>query len=381
MSEIWGYRRPDGTFGIRNHVAILSVMDNINPIVRQAASLVQGSIPLACGFGRGERGKDGAQQVNTRIGLASNPNVYGVVIVSLEPESAGIIAQAVAKTGKPVEVIAIEEVGGTVKATEQAIRTATTMVADSGRLRREVMNWSDLILGVECGGSDGSSGLVSNPATGLVADRVVASGGTAVLSETVEIIGGENILAKRAESTEVADAFMEVINSTLRMVKARGIDLYNLVPDNIAGGLSTPEEKSLGAIKKGGTGVLRQVLSYGERPSKKGLVFMDAPAPGVENMTALAAGGAQIIIFSTGKGNTIGNPVAPTIKVSGNPGTIKKLADNIDVDLSGVLMNGMSLEDAGHLLGDELINVCNGKLTRAEILGQVEIAISRVLGI
>ena len=229
--------------------------------------------------------------------MASNPNVYGVVIVSLEPESAGIIAEAVAKTGKPVEVISIEEVGGTVKATEQAVRMATTMVADSGRLRREIMDWSELVLGVECGGSDGSSGLVSNPATGIVADRVVEAGGTVILSETVEIIGGENILANRAENKEVADALMEVVNSTLRLVKSRGINLYNLVPDNVAGGLSTPEEKSLGAIKKAGKGILRQVLNYGERPTKKGLIFMDAPAPGVENMTAIASGGAQLIIF------------------------------------------------------------------------------------
>lgn len=381
MNEIWGYRRPDNTFGIRNYVAILSVMDNINPIVRQASTLVGGSIPIACSFGRGEVGKDGALQVNARIGLASNPNVYGTIIVSLEPKSANQIAESVSKTGKPVEIIAVEEVGGTVKATEAAIRMATQLVADSGNLQKEKMDWSDLVVGVECGGSDGSSGLVSNPATGLVADMVVDGGGTVILSETLEMLGGEEILAKRAENEEVEQEFMKVINATIKMIKAMKYDFYNLVPDNIAGGLSTPEEKSLGAIKKGGSSVLRQVLGYGERPTKKGLVFMDAHAAGVENMTALAAGGAQLILFSTGKGNTVGNPVSPTIKVSGNPATVTKLADNIDVDLSEVLLSGMALEKAGQLLGKELVRVCNGKLTRSEILGQVEIAISRVLNV
>ena len=180
-----------------------------------------------------------------------------------------------------------------------------------------------------------------------------------------------------AESPEVAAALMEVIKETIDKLKARGIKYYNMVPDNIAGGLSTPEEKSLGAIKKAGSSPLREVIMNAEKPTKKGLVFMDAHAPGVENMTSLAAGGVQAIIFTTCKGNTIGNPVSPTIKVSANPDTVKYLGDNIDVDLSGVLKGSLTMDDGARLLERELIEVCNGKQTKSDILGQVEISITR----
>lgn len=379
-AQLWGYARPDGGIGIRNYVAVIAAMDNCNPTARRVAAAVKGTVAITPSFGRAMMGEDAAQHVRTLVGLGTNPNVYGAVVISLEPESARVVAEAIAKTGRPVEAIALEDVGGTVKGTQLATEAALEMVAAAGRMERVPLPWSELVLGVECGGSDGSSGLVSNPVTGLVADMVVARGGTVIMSETVEVLGGEHLLAKRAKNEEVARRIYEAVNFCVNYAREMGIDLLgsNPAPDNIAGGLSTIEEKALGAIKKGGSSTVNEVVGYGVRPREKGLIFMDAPAPGVENLTALAAGGTHVVIFSTGKGNTVGNPVSPTIKVSGNPYTVRSLRDNIDVDLSPVITQGMSLEEAAKILEAELVAVCNGKMTKAEMLGEVEVAISRI---
>lgn len=378
--QLWGYLRTDGGIGIRNYVAIIAAMDNSCPTARRVAAAVKGAVPVTPSFGRGEMGEDMAQHVRTLVGMGTNANVYGAVVISLEPQSARVIADGIRASGRPVEIISLEDVGGTVKATELGTRIALEMVAEAGRMQRVPLPWSQLVLGVECGGSDGSSGLVSNPVTGMVADMVVARGGTVIMSETMEVLGGEHILGRRAKSEEVARKLYEAVNFCVNYAREMGLDIMgaNPAPDNIAGGLSTIEEKALGAIKKGGSGTLNEVVGYGVRPREKGLVFMDAPAPGVENLTALAAGGTHLAIFSTGKGNTVGNPVSPTIKVSGNPFTVKALRDNIDVDLSAVLTDGMSLEEAAKILEAEVVAVCNGKMTKAEMLGEVEVAVSRI---
>lgn len=242
------------------------------------------------------------------------------------------------------------------------------------------MPWSELTLGVECGGSDGSSGIVSNPVTGMVADMVVDRGGTVIMSETVEVLGGEHLLAARAKDPVTKQKILDAVNFCVTYSKEVGVDLLgsNPAPDNIKGGLSTIEEKALGAIKKGGSKPLMEVIGNAYRPTKKGFIFMDAPAPGVENVTALCAGGTQVIIFSTGKGNPSGHPLSPTIKVSGNPFTVELLKDNLDVDLSAVITKGASLADAAKVLEQELVDVCWGKPTKADLLGEFEVAISRL---
>jgi len=382
MSEgrLWGYRRPDGGAGIRNYVAVISAMDNSNPVVRRVAGAVNGAVALAPSFGRAMLGEDYEQHKNTLIGMGINPNVFGAIVVSLEINSAWAIAEGIAKTGRPVEVISIEDVGGTVKATERATRQAMRLASEASRQSREPMGWPELVIGVECGGSDGSSGLVSNPATGRVADMVIDAGGTVIMSETLEILGGEHLLAARARDEAIGKKLVEAVNFCVTYAAGMGVDVLgsNPTPDNILGGLSTIEEKALGAIKKGGSRTLMEVVGYGQRPTVKGFVIMDAPCPGIENMTAMASAGCHAIIFSTGKGNTSGNPISPTIKLTGNPYTVANLADNIDVDLSAVITGGMSLDEAACILMAELVAVCNGKMTRAEILGEVEIAISRI---
>lgn len=379
-ANLLGYRRQNGDIGIRNYVVVISAMDNSNPVVRRVVNAVQGTVALTPGFGRAMLGADYEQHKNTLIGMGTNPNVYGAIVVSLEINSALAIAAGIAASGRPVEVVSIEDVGGTVRATEAASRYAMKMALDAGAQARESMNWSDLVIGVECGGSDGSSGLVSNPATGKVADMVIERGGTAIMSETLEILGGEHLLEVRAKDRATGQKLVEAVNFCVTYASEMGVDVLgsNPTPDNILGGLSTIEEKALGAIKKGGSSTLMEVVGYGQRPSCKGFVVMDAPCPGIENMTAMASAGCHAIVFSTGKGNTSGNPVAPTIKVSGNPYTVVNLADNIDVDLSAVIAGEMSLDEAAKILEARLADVCNGSMTRAEVLGEVEIAISRI---
>jgi altronate dehydratase large subunit len=237
---------------------------------------------------------------------------------------------------------------------------------------------SELMVGLECGASDATSGLTANTVVGKVADWVVAEGGTAILSETEEIIGAEHLLAQRAASPGVAEKLLKAVADVEAQARFQGVQIVPLGHDNLAGGLSTMEEKSMGAVRKGGTTALREVIGYGERPSQKGLVFMDAPAPGVENIAALAASGAQLILFATGVGNPVGHPLVPTIKLTGNPVTAVNFGDNIDVDVAGIVRGDCTVNAAADDLRKAMLAVCAGDLTCSERLGDVEISISRV---
>lgn len=376
--EFWGYRRPDDTVGIRNQVAILAVMDNVNGIVRNLAHLVRGTLALPVWYGRGQFGADDTLFRRTQVGLAANPNIAAVLVISLEQVSAQKVAAAIAESGKPVEHISVQDVGGTVAALAEGIRKLIPMVSHASALKRELVPLSEMILGVECGGTDTTSGIAANPALGHAADRVVEAGGTVYLSETSEWMGAEHVLARRAASAAVGAEIEAAVRRIEDSAVARGVDIRgaNPVPDNIRGGITTIEEKSLGAIIKGGTTTVMDVLDYAVRAPGKGLYLMDTAAPAAESMTGLAAGGAQMILFSTGQMNIMGSLVAPTVKVTGNPRTATRLADNVDVDVSPML-EGESLDSAGGRLLDFSLSVADGRLTRAEILGDEDIAISR----
>jgi len=380
MSTFWGYRRAGGRVGIRNHVAILSVMDNANGVVRHLGQLVRGTLPIPVWYGRGQFGADDELFRRTQVGLACNPNIASVLVVSLEVVSARRMAQAIAaESGKPVEYLAIQDEGGTVQTIGRGMRLLATMVQNASALRPEPCPLSELVLGVECGGTDTTSGIASNPALGWAADRVVEAGGVVYLSETSEWMGAEAVLARRARSPAVAEAIYAAVRRIEDDAKARGVDIRgaNPVPDNIRGGISSIEEKSLGAIIKGGTGTIEDVLPYGRQAPGKGLYLMDTAAPAAESMTGLAAGGAQMIVFTTGQMNIMGCPVAPTVKVTGNPRTAERLADNVDVDVSP-LLTGETLQSAGTRLLDCMLLTASGRLTRAEVFGDEEIAISRI---
>ncbi|TAL87915.1 MAG: hypothetical protein EPN62_00515 [Candidimonas sp.] len=375
----WGYQRPNGSVGIRNHVAVLSVTDSVNGIVRHLAQLVKGVLPVTVWYGRGQFGEDNLIFRRTQIGLASNPNIAAVLVVGLESVSVHNVAQGIAKSGKPVASISVQDIGGTVEALAKGIRLLIPLVQDASAQRAKPFPLSELVLGVECGGTDTTSGIASNPALGWVADRVVNAGGIVYLSETSEWMGAEHILSKRALNPQVSDAIYSSVRKIEDDARVRGVDIRgaNPVPDNIRGGITTIEEKSLGAIIKGGTSQIQGVLRYAEHPDGKGLYLMNTAAPAAESMTGLAAGGAQMIIFTTGQMNVMGCSIAPTVKITGNPRTAQRLADNVDVDVSKML-KGETLERAGKRVFDAMMSTASGRLTRAEALGDEDIAISKI---
>ena len=241
---------------------------------------------------------------------------------------------------------------------------------------RQPITMQDLVVGVKCGGSDATSGIASNAAVGVAVDRIVESGGTVIFSETTEILGAEHILARRAKNDSVAQKITRAVRENEQMAMAAGIDLMgiNPVPDNIRGGISTIEEKSLGAILKTGTSPVEDVLGYGEAPCRPGLYFMDSPSAATEVMTALAAAGAQLILFSTGVGNPAGNLIAPVLKITSNPRSVARVSEHIDVDISDVLGGTMSIPEAGERVLDMIAASVNGRVTKSEVIGHLEFA-------
>lgn len=303
--------------------------------------------------------------------IALNPNIYSVLLVSLgcESVSADRIADEVSRV-KEVEVVRILDLGVRA-AVERGSEIVRRMLEEAEKARREEVELSELRLAIKCGGSDFTSGIVSNPVAGRVADRVVAAGGTVIFGETTEIIGAEHILAKRAGSAEVSRRLYELVEGVERRVAELGVDMREgqPTPGNIRGGITTIEEKSLGAICKAGSSRLAAVVDYGERVDGRGLVFMDTPGREPEALTGFAAGGAQLILFTTGLGVPQGHPVAPVIKISGNPETCKKLAEHIDVDLSGVFYGEEGLDEAAERVLGKILEVASGGATKSELMG------------
>ncbi len=380
MKSFMGYARANGTYGIRNHVAIISAMDNSNFIARRVADQVAGTVVACPCFGRGEVGADLEQHIATLGGLGANPNVFAAVVVSMEPVIAGRIVDIIHAAGKEAILCSCDEYGGTINTTSAAVRAAKELVIKASMQKRVEAPLTELILGVECGGSDSISGIISNPVTGMVADRIVDLGGRVVLSETTEWMGAEDSLRQRAVTPELGQQIVDAIKWYEDYIISIGVDIKgtNPAPDNIKGGLSTIEEKALGAVEKGGTRQIQDLITYNGKVIKRGLTLLDASPGGVENTTSLSSIGCQVIIFSTGKGNPIGTPITPTIKVTGNARTMDSYGDNIDVDISNVMTMGVSLEDAADELFEGMVNVCNGKLTTAEVLGDTEIAVTRI---
>jgi altronate dehydratase large subunit len=373
-----GYPRGNGAVGVRNDVAVISIMDNCNPVTRAIAAAVQGTIPVTTLFVRGQYGHDLEVTLETLAGMGRNPNVAGVVLVGLEPHTTEEVARRIRPSGKPVESVTLQP-GGTIDAIAQGTRLALRLAVGASGLRRRECPVSALTIGVECGGSDTTSGLTCNPVIGRLSDRLIDDGGTVIISETSEFFGAEHLFAARAEDPSVGEAFREMVLRLEREALSRGQDIRGTNPtaDNIRGGLTTIEEKALGAMAKSGTRPLRGVLGYGEAPPRPGLHFMDAPAPAVENLTAFAAAGCQLIFFGTGVGNPIGNMVTPTVKVSGNVNTLRTMPENIDFDASGILEAGRRVADLGDALFEYAIEVASGTRTSSELLDVRETAISR----
>lgn len=379
-AQFMGYPRPDGRVGIRNHVAVLSVMDNTNPTAHRIADIVNGTVAISTPFGRGQFGYDRDMTYKTLAGLVTHPNIAAALVLSLSIDTAQYLLDLIEPCGKPTRALGLQETGGTLNLTAVGAKIAAELVCEASEIQRQITSLSDLVIGVECGGSDATSGLASNPAVGSFADRLVDSGGTIILSEPAEFMGGEHILAERAVSPEDRQRIIDMVKWFENEALRQGLDMQktNPTPDNIAGGLTTLEEKSLGAIAKGGTRPITQVLEYADPPAKKGLVVMNTPSAACESMSGLAAGGCQVIIFSTGRGNSIGaTEVSPTIKVTGNPNTAQSMPENIDLDVSSIVTHNESIDQAGKRVWDLVVKVANGKYTTAEVLGECQLSVSR----
>lgn len=376
-----GYPRSDGSVGVRNQVGIISLMDNCNGLARKIAENVRGTELITDLFGRKMIGLNHEMRLKAIHGMAMNPNLGGVILVTLHGASAQAFAEPIAAQGKDVECIVYQDIGSTLRCVEQGILYAARMAKKYSSVRRSEQPLSKLIFGVECGGSDFTSGIAGNPALGHAADLLLEAGGSVVLSETAEIMGAEHLLAERAVNTDVATKIVDAIADMEEMSRLAGIpDIRKSNPaaDNIKGGLTTLAEKALGAVKKAGNKPLQGVVGYCDPvvPDPPGFYFMSTPAPACESMTGLAAGGAQIIGFNTGAGQPSAHPISPTLKFSGNPQTAERGIDDLDLEVSGILTGEVSIEEAGQQIYDEVLAVANGKVTFTELFGISQSTIS-----
>ncbi len=378
-----GYRRPDGRIGTRNHVLVVpTVICSAVVSERIAAAAAPIAVALPHLAGCGQLGPDMKVTHDTLAAYCGHPNVGAVLVVALGCEQ--VVAQMLAETakrhGKDAEIIAIQSEGGTVRATEKGIGIARAMAERLSAYERVPCDVADLILSVKCGGSDYTSGLASNPALGRVTDRLVDFGGSAVLGEIAEIMGAEHLLAARASNPAAATKLIQVITRVEAEARAMGLDIRGTQPSpgNIRGGLTTIEEKSLGATHKGGERApLEEVVGYAAPISRRGLTVMDTPGLDVEAVTGMVGGGAQVVVFTTGLGTPTGNPIAPVIKITGNARTARQMADNIDLDVSGIMDDSETMDGAADRLFAEVLAVASGKQTVAETLGHREFAIHR----
>jgi altronate dehydratase large subunit len=379
----WGFRRPDGRVGVRNHVLVVpTVICSAVVCDRIAEALPSAVVSLPHLAGCGQLGPDMRTTHETLAAYCGHPNVGAVLVVALGCEQVigQMLVEAAEQAGKPAELIAIQEEGGTLRTIGRGRQIAERLAAEVASTPREWCDVTSLVLSLKCGGSDYTSGLASNPALGRVADRLVDLGGSAVLGEIAEIMGAEHLLAARAAQPEIGRRLLRVIQRVETEAMALGLDIRGTQPSpgNIRGGLTTIEEKSLGATHKGGErAALVDVVPYAGRISRPGLTVMDTPGLDVESVTGMVGGGAQVVVFTTGLGTPTGNPIAPVIKITGNARTARQMADNLDLDVSGIIADTETIDVAADRLFAEVLSVASGKLAAAEVLRHREFAIHR----
>ncbi len=376
-----GFQRADGRVGVRNHVLVLSPTGLTSAAAQCAAALVRGTVCVTSGYGRGQVSADAKLHFDTLAGLASHPNVAALVVVSAAEDISAAYVDAAVAAGKPAVGLSLPGVHEDALALVDAtVRAATRLVREASALRRVPCAVADLCVAVECGHSDATSGLVCNPLAGRMMELIVDAGGQAMFSETVEWTGAEHLLAQRAATPQIAHQILAAVGERERMVRENGgnIRAQNPGPQNKAGGLTTIEEKALGAIAKGGRQEIRGVLAPTERPRGSGLFLMDTPYFSPESITAMVAGGAQIVLFTTGPGNSYASLVAPTIKMSANPAATKRLAEQIDFVATSALNHSAPLDVLAAQGFVQLLDVASGTLTFGEIVGEGSEVVSRL---
>lgn len=381
--KFWGYRRAEGRPGIRNHILILPTCACGSESCRVVASQIRGAVNIVFNTGCSDVAANTEMSQKVLTGFACNPNVYGVVIIGLGCETVPhqkLKEKIQAMTSKPVVSFGIQEEGGTLKTIEKATRAARQLAQQAGLQQKELFDASELLMGIECGGSDATSGIASNPATGELSDLLVDMGATTMMSESIEWIGGEHILAKRAVDQKIHNEIIEVCRAYEKHLEAAGQDCRagQPTPGNKQGGLSTLDEKSLGCIRKGGTRPIVEVLEQAKKPTKTGAVVMDTAGYDISSVTSMVAAGCQLVIFTTGRGTCTGNAIAPVLKVTANGRTYQHMEDNMDVDLSPIVRGEKSIKEMGKELLHEVENIANGQLTKAEAFGFSDVAVDHV---
>ena len=376
-----GYRRENGRMGIRNHVNILPLDDLSNAACEAVANNIKGTIAIPHPYGRLQFGADLELHFRTLIGAGCNPNVAGVVVIGIEPQWTGKVVEGIKKSGKPVEGFWIERNGDTATIAS-ASKAAYAMMKHASKQQRVSAPLAELWVSTKCGESDTTSGCASNPTVGNAFDKLYEIGSTLVFGETTELTGGEHLVEARCRTPEVKKQFRAMFDRYQDVIERnKTSDLSDSQPTkgNIAGGLTTIEEKALGNIQKiGKKCIVDGVLDKAEVPAMKGLHFMDSSSAAAEMVTLCAASGFAAHLFPTGQGNVIGNPILPVIKLCANPMTVRTMAEHIDVDVSGILRREETLDSAGDKLLDALMRTANGELTAAEILGHREFVMTRL---
>ncbi|MDO9013689.1 MAG: UxaA family hydrolase [Polynucleobacter sp.] len=376
-----GYRRENGRMGIRNHVVILPLDDLSNAACEAVANNIKGTIAIPHPYGRLQFGADLDLHFRTLIGAGCNPNVAAVVVIGIESQWTGKVVEGIKASGKPVEGFWISGNGDTATITA-ASKSAYKMVKHASKQQRVSAPLSELWVSTKCGESDTTSGCASNPAVGNAFDRLYEIGSTLVFGETTELTGGEHLVEARCRTPEVKKKFREMFDRYQGVIERnKTSDLSDSQPTkgNIAGGLTTIEEKALGNIQKiGKKCVVDGVLDKAETPTIPGLHFMDSSSAAAEMVTLCAASGFAAHLFPTGQGNVIGNAILPVIKLCANPRTVRLMSEHIDVDVSGLLRREETLDSAGEKLIDSLLRTANGELTAAEILGHREFVMTRL---
>jgi len=379
--KILGYRRENGAVGVRNHVVILPVDDISNAACEAVANNIKGTMAIPHAYGRLQFGEDLELHFRTIIGTGANANVAAVIVIGIEAGWTKKIVDGIAKTGKPVFGFSIEGKGD-IRTIADASYKAKEYVQWASELQRTECDLSELYISVKCGESDTTTGLSSCPTVGNVIDKHCAVGGTASFGETSELTGAEHIVAAKAANEEVRKEFFAMFEDYTKLVfdqKTNDLSESQPTKGNIAGGLTTIEEKALGNVEKLGKktkfiGCLPPAVA----PTKPGLWFMDTSSAAAEAVTLWAASGAVIHLFPTGQGNVIGNPIEPVIKLTGNPKTMATMSEHIDVDVSKVLQGEMTIDEAGDVLLDMIVRTANGRYTAAEALGHREYSMTKL---
>jgi len=381
--KFFGWRRDNGRVGVRNHVIILPLDDLSNAACEAVANNIKGTMALPHAYGRLQFGEDLDLHFRTLIGTGANPNVAAVVVIGIEDGWTKRVVDGIAKTGKPVTGFGIEG-HGDIATISKASYVAKQYVQMASELQREECDIADLWVSTKCGESDTTTGLASCPTVGNMYDKLIPRGIYGVFGETSEITGAEHLARERAISKKVGDKWFKVWKAyqddVIEAHKTDDLSDSQPTKGNIAGGLTTIEEKALGNLEKIGRECRYiDVLEPAEAPRKgKGLYYMDTSSAAAECVTLMAAAGYAVHTFPTGQGNVIGNPIVPVIKISGNPKTMRTMGEHIDVDVSGILRREMTIPQAGDALIDMIVRTANGRLTAAEALGHREYVMTKL---